>query len=77
MSIKNLIYLKFTQYLVCMTLMIPFLTELSLVTKIGSFVIITNNLVIGLIVILQTLPNAKLASEKYYGLQLVLSTTGF
>ena len=51
MNIKNLGDLKFSKCFVCITPTIFFMPELSLVTKIGSFMIIINNLVNGLIVI--------------------------
>ena len=50
MSIINLGDLKSAQWSVRVKPMIPFLTELSLVTKGGSFMIVVNNLVNGLIV---------------------------
>ena len=50
LSIKNLGYLKSAQCIAGVTPMMPFLTELSHVTKRGSFMIIVNDLVNGLIV---------------------------
>ena len=51
MSIINLWDLKSAQCFVCITPTIIFLTELSLVTKSKSFIIVVNDLVNGLIVI--------------------------
>ena len=55
MGIKNLEDLKSAQCFVCVTSMILYLTELSLVTKSESFMIIVKDLVNGLIVM--SLPN--------------------
>ena len=66
MNIKNLGDLKSAQCFVCVTSMIPFLTELSHETKSGTFMIIVNDL-----------PTTKVASAKDYGDSLVLSTTTF
>ena len=57
----------------CVTPTILFLTELSLMTKSGSFMIIINGLVNGLIGMSpQPLSKAKMASEKDFGDSLVV-----
>ena len=57
----------------CVTSVILFLAELSLVTKSGTFMIIVNNLVNGLIMRSpQTLSKTKVASAKYYSNSLVV-----
>ena len=50
MSIKNLKDLKSAQCFVCVTIMTPFLTELSVLTKSGYFMVIVKHLVNDLIV---------------------------
>ena len=61
---KNIGDKKFDRCFVCVTPMIPFLTELSLAIKNGSFIIILNDVVNVLIAIsAQTLSKAKVSSD--------------